>query len=70
MASGADLKVKLLQFVTEQQATLAQMDASYQAERARVVTQITRVQAVLSKWDTNVETLVDTLALAGIQVRT
>lgn len=68
--SGADMKEKLVAFVSQQQATLAQMDTNYQAERARVLQQIASVQNVLSKWDARVEGLIDTLAVAGIQVHT
>lgn len=67
--SAADLKVKLEAFVTQQQASLARLDAEYTSERARLVDQITKTQFVLTKWDSRIEVVIDTLALAGITVK-
>lgn len=67
--SAADLKVKLEAFVTQQQASLTRLDAEYTSERARLVDQITKTQFVLTKWDSRIEVVIDTLALAGITVK-
>lgn len=70
MATGADLKGKLIGFVKEQQDALDRLEASYLAERTRIETQIANADAVLNKWDKNLEGVIDTLALAGITVKT
>lgn len=69
MASGAELKVRLETFIAEQQKAVDKMDATYKAERTRVLTQVAAAQGVLAKWDASVDGLVDALAVAGIAIR-
>lgn len=68
--AAADLKARLETFIAEQQKDLARLESEYLIEKGRMTTQIASAQAVLAKWDKNLEGVIDGLAVAGIQVRT
>lgn len=70
MSRAAELKTGLQAFIAEQRRALAAGEAAWQVEKDRLTTQITNAEAVLAQWDRRVETLIDTLASAGIRLKT
>lgn len=70
MPSGADLKLQLERLLASQQDALARADAAYQVERTRITRQIASTQKLLTKWDVKANELIDTLAEAGIVIKT
>lgn len=68
MVTGADLKIRLEAYIRDRQAELAKVEAGAESDRTRIGLQITEAEKVLALWDQRVETLIDMLGKAGIQV--
>lgn len=68
MASAAEMKARVVAYVTRLQQDRDEAAAKYADELRRLDAQIVAANKVLAAWDGKVDTLIGLLSAAGIQV--